>query len=663
MTNTAHATADDPSGDPVVSNDDSTSTPTSGSGSLTLDKTAETPVDVNVDGLVDAGDTIQYDFAVTNTGAVTVSTVAVVDPLAGPVTCPVTALAPGDTTTCTADSVYVITQADVDNGSVDNTAHATGQRPNGNPVVSNDDSTTTPTATLTGLSFTKSAGTPVDVNGDGRVDAGDTIAYSFTVTNTGVVTLDNVVVHDPLAGPATCDLTTLAPGDTATCAADNPYVITQADTNNGSVDNTAHATGTAPTGGSVVSNDDSTSTPTDVGGRIRLAKFAGTPVDVDGDGRVDAGDTIQYTFTVTNTGTVTVDNVAVADPLAGPVSCDVTTLAPGAVAHCTADAAYVITQSDVDSGAVDNTATASATDPSNGAVQSAPASTSTPTDTTARMTLDKSASAPVDRNHNGVIDAGDTIVYHFLVTNTGSVTMGHIHIEDSKVGRVSCPVASLAPGASTTCTSSPYVITSADVDRGSVDNTATATATPSVCAGGLVCGPVRTSPDTTETMTHSAPSLDLRKRIASVRDANGDGATDVGDAVRYSFTVTNTGNLTLHGVTIIDALLRRADVAVGCPRATLAAGQQMVCRSAPYTITAADQQRGFVANVATAQGSTQGGTAVDTDPSKATLTLDSVPGGGLPNTGSEISWWMPFVGGAMVVLGLWLVVRRPRRQP
>ena len=34
------------------------------------------------------------------------------------------------------------------------------------------------------LTLVKTAGTPVDVNGNGITDAGDTIAYSFAVTNT-----------------------------------------------------------------------------------------------------------------------------------------------------------------------------------------------------------------------------------------------------------------------------------------------------------------------------------------------------------------------------------------------------------------------------------------------------------------------------------------------
>ena len=87
-------------------------------------------------------------------------------------------------TTCTA--TYTITQADVDAGSVDNTATATGTPPTGRRVTlgARLDRRPRPRRVAT-ISLDKPAGTPVDVNGNGRVDAGDTIAYSFLVTNTG----------------------------------------------------------------------------------------------------------------------------------------------------------------------------------------------------------------------------------------------------------------------------------------------------------------------------------------------------------------------------------------------------------------------------------------------------------------------------------------------
>ena len=93
-------------------------------------------------------------------------------------------------------------------------------------------------------------------------------------------------------------------------------------------------------------------------------------------------------------------------------------------------------------------------------------STDTPITAGPALTLDKSAGPIVDVNGNGRVDAGDTIAYAFLVTNTGTVTLTAVAVSDPVVGAVSCPVTTLAPGASTTCTAT-YTFTQADVDAGS----------------------------------------------------------------------------------------------------------------------------------------------------------------------------------------------------
>ena len=73
---------------------------------------------------VKPGDTIEYSYLVTNVGNATLSSISVSDPSVGSVTCPTPpspGLAPGSAETCTADSPYVVTQADVDAGAVNDT--------------------------------------------------------------------------------------------------------------------------------------------------------------------------------------------------------------------------------------------------------------------------------------------------------------------------------------------------------------------------------------------------------------------------------------------------------------------------------------------------------------------------------------------------------------
>ena len=65
------------------------------------------------------------------------------------------------------------------------------------------------------------------------------------------------------------------------------------------------------------------------------------------------------------------------------------------------------------------------------------------------------------------------ISYSYVVKNTGNVTLaGPVTVTDDKA-TVTCPAGGLAPLDSTICTAS-YTITQADLDSGSVKNTAQA---------------------------------------------------------------------------------------------------------------------------------------------------------------------------------------------
>ncbi|MFZ2501723.1 MAG: CshA/CshB family fibrillar adhesin-related protein, partial [Nocardioides sp.] len=293
------------------------------------------------------GQTITYDYVLTNTGGATLFPPYSVTDDKIAVTCPTTptSLAANASVTCTA--TYVTTQADVDAGEITNLATGSALDGAGTEITS-DEVKATVTATQTaGISLEKSGSL-------GGTRAGDTVTYEFKLVNTGNVTLDPISVSDPKIPSVTCLAVSLAPGASTTCT--GTYELTQADVDSGHVANDATAYGNGP-GGDPASTADDTSANDSVdvqilpSGTVSMDKKAGGIVDGDGNGP-DAGDTIEYTFTVTNTGNVTLDPISVDDPTLGAVACAPTVLAPGADVVCTAT--YTLTQADVDTGHVAN---------------------------------------------------------------------------------------------------------------------------------------------------------------------------------------------------------------------------------------------------------------------------------------------------------------------
>ena len=430
-------------------------------------------------GIGDVGEHISYSFTATNAGNVTLTGVAVSDATVGTVSCAATTLAPQASTTCASAVDHVITAADIDAGQVLNTATASGLPPSGTRVTSDPARATVPTvAPNPQLTIVKTAtlheNTPP--TGDQEAVVGDTISYTFVVSNVGNVGLTQVGVTDALAGTVQCDTTTLAPGAHTNCHAVADHTVTQTDVDTGKITNTATAHGTASSG-AIQSLPDSATVPTQKQApQITISK---TATLVGGGTLAQLGDTINYTFLVTNTGNVTLHDVGVTDPKVGTVTCPATTLAPQAQTTCTAS--YTVTQADLDAGEVLNTATSHGTPPGGTTpVDSEPDEAVVPTELpTPQIAVVKHAQLTTDANGNALADPGDKITYTFTVTNVGNVTLHAVSVTDPKAGATTCAATTLAPQASTTCTATAtYTVTQADVDHGSVDNTATAHGTP-----------------------------------------------------------------------------------------------------------------------------------------------------------------------------------------
>jgi uncharacterized repeat protein (TIGR01451 family) len=608
------------------------------------------------------GKPITYTLTVRNNGAGNSSGFALNDAVPSPLT---GVTSPNAACTVTGNNVRCVGGRLVAGASVTFTvtanvpASASSNITNTATVTSNEtDSVTTnntssTTAVPASLGLVKRAGSPVDANGNGVTDVGDTIAFSFDLTNTGDVALSAVAVSDPLAGTVTCPSSSLAVDAMQTCTA-APYTVTADDVTAGRVLNTATATGTTPDNVTVSSAPSSTTTPTEAPApSIRLVKTA-DPTDP---ARFVPGQLVTYTFTVSNTGNVPLDGLTIAETAftgSGEVSaieCEATALAVGAVTTC--EATYTLTAADVDAGSVTNSAVATGTPPGGDPVTSEPSTAIVPILPGPAVSLVKTADVET------VAAAGDEVAYSFLVSNAGNVTLTGIVIDETEfsgsgvLSDIACPTTTLAVGEATTCTAT-YTTTQADIDAGSLLNTATVSG---VAPGGEV---VVSDPST---VTIAAPPA---AAITIVKTADRTMVVRAGEEITYSFLVTNAGNVTLTGATVTETAFSGTGTspAIVCPAGstTLSPGATTTC-TATYAIVDADMGLGEITNTAVATGFPPTGAAVTSDPSSAVVTVFALS---LPLTGGTSADHVVALGGsAMFVAGLlavWHLRRLRRRQ-
>ena len=510
------------------------------------------------------GDTIAYTYVLTNTGNVTLTGPFSVTDDKTTVTCPPSpaSLDPGDSITCSA--TYAIVQADIDAGSVTNTA--TGHAANGNkPVDSGRVS-----ATVNGQALAPHLAITKVPNPTTYTATGDVIDYTIVLTNDGNVTLNDPTVSDPLVSALDCGTVpaSLAPGEKVTCTA--THTITDADMTAGYWNNTA--TGTAHSGNTTITVEaEATVTGPVRTPHISITKTANPTT------YTQVGNVISYTIVLTNDGNVVLTNPTVTDPKVSSLDCGTlpASLAPGKKITCTAS--HTITQADVDAGSFKNTATGHAHDGATTLTDTASA-TVTLVAKSPHLSIVKTA-APSTYSK-----VGDVIAFTIVLTNDGNVTLTNPTVSDPTVTDLDCGTlpASLAPGAKITCTAS-HTITAADIDAGSVTNTATGHAHDGD-------SPVDTDPSSVTVHAVQGPELQL------VKTADKTTFTRAGEKIVYTYVLTNTGNVTISSpFTVTDN-----KTTVTCPDdpTTLAPHDKITCTST-YTVTAADIAAHSVTNLAT----------------------------------------------------------------
>ncbi|CAA9200440.1 DUF7507 domain-containing protein [Flavobacterium collinsii] len=586
--NLATATGTPPSGTPVTgTSTDPTPCATCPTDpacpTCTITPLAQTPsiaitkdgsyVDANADGITNVGDVINYTFVVKNTGNVTLTNVTVTDNNAVITGGPLATLEVGASNTTTFTGVHTLTQSEINVGNVYNLATATGTPPSGTPVTGTSTDPTPcatctidpscPTCTITPLTQTPSIaitkdGSYVDANADGITNVGDVINYTFVVKNTGNVTLTNVTVTDNNAVITGGPLATLGVGTSDTTIFTGVHTLTQSDINAGNVYNLATATGTPPSGTPVTgtSTDPTpcatcpvdpacptcTITPLTQTLSITITKD-GSYVDANADGITNVGDVINYIFVVKNTGNITLTNVRVTDNNAVITGGPLATLGVGASDTTTCTGVHTLTQSDINAGNVYNLATATGTPPSGTPVTgtsrdptpcatcptdpACPTCTITPLTQRPLIAIIKTALFK-DDNGDGFAQAGEKIVYSFVVTNTGNVPLTNIIVTDTDLpGLVmtGSPIPVLGIGMTNdTAYSATYAITQADINLGSVTNQAIASGT---SPNGTIVKDLSDDSNNLDDQRTVVPISGCTIEVFNAVSPNGDGLNDV----------------------------------------------------------------------------------------------------------------------------------------
>jgi len=530
------------------------------------------------------GEVITYTYTLSNSGANSLtSPYSISDNKVGSISCAgaTSPLAPGASTTCT--GTYTITQADLDYGSMTNTATATAG------------ATTSPPATAT-IIATQNPHLNLQVTPSPVIafNQGDTVTYTFSLQNTGNVTLNGPFsITDDTLPAVNCTGATspLAPGASTACI--GSYVITSGDINDGFVTNFAIASCSQ-----AISNLASATVIT----KPLVLSISASPDTANAIGQV-----ITYTYTLRNAGPVNLTSpYSISDDKVTTIDCSGASgsIAPGATTTCTGT--YAVTQADADVGSITNHATATARY-SGQTVTSNLASTSVLITGQPKITLSISASP------NPAQTLGMVVNYIYTIRNTGtlSLTAPFTITDDVYPTLVDCSGATspLAPGASTTCTHS-HTITQTDLDNGSIINTATVTANSG--ANLVTSNPVYVS-----VITYTPPRLTLEKTANPVI------ATSIGQTITYTYKLRNTGGTVLTTPsTIIDDRIS----GINCTGAasTIPMGGFVNC-TATYNITQLDANAGSVTNhaSATAYYNTQ---PVPSNQATATVTVSIIAG-------------------------------------
>uniref|UniRef100_UPI0025D66BA7 DUF7507 domain-containing protein n=1 Tax=uncultured Pedobacter sp. TaxID=246139 RepID=UPI0025D66BA7 len=431
---------------------------------------------------------------------------------------------------------------------------------------------------------------------------GNSITYSFKVTNIGDVALNSIVLTDAKLGLNQTFPNVLAVGTNFTYS--QVYVLTQSDKDAGLVTNTASVTAKTPAGNTVTdvsgtdySNDNPTVTQLSLSPGFTLTKSANNSA-------TKVGDVISYNITFKNTGNVTLTDIALVDANADAGSLtpsNIASVLPGATVNITAK--HTVKQSEINAGGFSNQVSASAKDPKGNTIAKVSDDPSTPAPDDATFSqIVANPSLRFTKVFANAVGVVKVIEYSIQVTNTGNVTLTDIVVTDegADAGSIKPAMISKLEPSETALIIARHTLTQPEIDNGRFVNQASLVArySGSNKLNKLSDDPRTLAPDdATVFLIKETPGLTLVKTGILSADGN---------SITYTFTAKNTGNVTLNNFNLLDPKISST---LTFSPASIAPDETAVA-TAVYTITQAEKNASSVRNTATLTAKTPGGTLV-----------------------------------------------------
>jgi uncharacterized repeat protein (TIGR01451 family) len=541
VTNTGTVTGTDAANTPV-SDDDPANYFGVNSGINVVKKVNGDDANSPTGPVVSVGDSLSFTYEVTNTGNSEISNVSVTDNVLGAITS-FTGDDDSDGKLDTNETWLYTQSATATAGQVTNTGTVTGTDAANTPV--SDDDPANYFGAQSGIRIVKS------VNGDDAnsptgpvVSVGDSLSFTYEVTNTGNSEISNVSVTDNVLGA----ITSFTGDDDSDGKLDTneTWLYTQSATATaGQVTNTGTVTGT-DAANTPVSDDD----PANYFGAqsgIRIVK------SVNGDDAnsptgpvVSVGDSLSFTYEVTNTGNSEISNVSVTDNVLGAITSF--TGDDDSDGKLDTNETWLYTQSaTATAGQVTNTGTVTGTDAAN-----TPVSDDDPANyfgVNSGINVVKKVNGDDANSPTGpVVSVGDSLSFTYEVTNTGNSEISNVSVTDNVLGAITSFTGDDDSDGKLDTNETWLYTQSATATAGQVTNTGTVTGTDAA--------------NTPVSDDDPANYFGVNSGINVVKKVNGDDANSptgpvvsVGDSLSFTYEVTNTGNSEISNVSVTDNVL------------------------------------------------------------------------------------------------------------